>query len=110
MRPDKRDQLQLDLHLPRAQGAAQGGPGDPVRQLRLPRMLVERLRENKRKEEDERHVRRENGGGANLMTASAMSDFCFTCYDLFARDLWRQWRSLLYGFNVEFYRTILYDR
>lgn len=43
VRADQRDQLQLDLHLPRSQGATEGGPGYSVRQLWLQRVRVKRL-------------------------------------------------------------------
>ena len=41
LRSDQRDQLQLDLHLPRAQGPAQGGSDHRVRQLWLQGLRVE---------------------------------------------------------------------
>lgn len=46
MRPDKGDQLQQHLRLPRSPRTAErGSRGDSVCQLRLPRMCIERLRD-----------------------------------------------------------------
>lgn len=43
MRADERDKLQLHMHMPRSQGGSKRGPGDPVRELRMQRVCVERL-------------------------------------------------------------------
>lgn len=40
LHPDQGDQLPLDVHLPRAQGAAEGGAGDCVRQLWMQGLFV----------------------------------------------------------------------
>jgi hypothetical protein len=93
VRPDQRDQLQLDVHLPRAQGAAQGGPGNPVRELWLPRMLVERLRdENKRKKGVAHSVgKRERRGPNDGICHERFVSLAISC---FSWELWRTWRSL----------------
>jgi hypothetical protein len=44
LHPDQGDQLQLHLYLSGTESAAQGEPGDSVRQLRMPRLLEQRLR------------------------------------------------------------------
>lgn len=43
MRPNKRDQFQFHLHLPRTQGPVEGGADHPVCQLRLSRLCEQRL-------------------------------------------------------------------
>jgi bud site selection protein 31 len=43
MRTDQGDELQLDLHLPRTQGATERGPRRTVRELWLPWMRLKRL-------------------------------------------------------------------
>lgn len=45
LHPDKGDQLQQHLHLPSSKGAAQGGPRDSMRELRLSWLLKWRLME-----------------------------------------------------------------
>lgn len=40
---DEGDELQLDVYLPGPQGPAEGGPGHPVRQLRVQGLCVVRL-------------------------------------------------------------------
>lgn len=44
LHPDQGDQLQRHLHLPRAPGPDEGGPGGAVRQLRVPRLRERGLR------------------------------------------------------------------
>lgn len=39
LHPDQGDQLQQHVHLPRAEGAAEAGSGNRVRQLRVQRLF-----------------------------------------------------------------------
>lgn len=63
VRPDKGDQLQFDMHMPRAQGSNERGSGGRVRQLRLQRMCIQRL---KRHPGEENHVEQYKGADCLL--------------------------------------------
>jgi hypothetical protein len=44
MHPRERNELQLDMHMSRAQGRSERRPGDPVRELRMQRLRLQRFR------------------------------------------------------------------